>query len=417
MSTQFRLALSLAFSLIFSLSLLGQVKAKEGLLDARSFNFSSSRLALNGEWLWVDGRLVSPTEIEKERLARVEFPKIWNEVRMAGIGQGTATYVLTVLLPSGTKDYAIELPQMYSSYNLWSHNELVASNGKAGTTLEMAQPQWLPQTISIEATDTLKLVLQISNFHHQKGGCKEPIYLGDRNKLLEKESTTKTSKIIECSALFILALTFLVLFALGKRKKVIVYFALLCGTWALRSAFSNEYLAIQLMPDFNWASMVRIEYITLYLTMIWAILFLSRLFTNESNQIIKYILVILNIVFVVFTILTPPVLFTKMLALYLGTSGMLLVYGILIVIRAYINERIGSTFLTICSLLGIMLFSYDIFTYEGIFSFNSILFSVGYIVMFAFMSVALLLHLNIIKTSKESSGNLSYRDLYGDRSK
>jgi hypothetical protein len=416
MSTS-RLVILVILSIALNSCVHGQVKAKEGVIDARTFNFKANRLSLNGQWLWVDGQLVLPSDIKKEDLSGVEFPKIWNDVRPASIGQGFATYTLLVLLPPAIKDYGIELPQMYSNYYLWANDKLVASNGKVGSTIETSQPQWLPQTVSVEASDTLKVVLQISNFHHQKGGCKEPIYLGDKARMFEKESTSRTSKIIECSVLLIVALTFLSLFALGKRKKVIIYFALLCATWAIRSAFSNEYLAIKLMPDFNWASMVRIEYITLYLTMIWAILYLSRLFTNESNQIIKYILVILNVVFVVFTILTPPVLFTKMLALYLGTSGMLLLYGILIIIRAYINERTGSTFLTICSLLGIMLFSYDIFTYEGIFSFNSILFSLGYLVMFALMGFALLLHLDVMKTSKQSSGVLTFKDMYGDQSR
>ena len=191
-----------------------------------------------------------------------------------------------------------------------------------------------------------------------------------------------------------------------------MYFALLCATWSVRAAFSNEYIIIQFMPDFNWTAMVRIEYITLYLTMIWAILFLSRLFTSESNHVVKYILVILNIIFVVFTVLNPPVFFTQLLAMYLVTSGILLFYGVIIIIHAYINERTGSTFLTISTFLGVILFSYDIFTYEGIFTFNSIIFSVGYVVMFLMMGVALLLQQNIIKSSAKTSNSLSYKDLY-----
>jgi uncharacterized membrane protein len=149
--------------------------------------------------------------------------------------------------------------------------------------------------------------------------------------------------------------------------------------------------------------------------MIWAILFISRLFANESNTVVKYILVILNSVFVVFTIFNSPLLFTKMLALYLVTSGILLAYALLVIIRAYINERAGAAFLTVSSLLGIAIFTYDIFAYEGIFSFNSILFSVAYLVMFSMLGLALLLHLDIIKKAKSTSGTLSYKDLYGDQ--
>jgi hypothetical protein len=104
-----------------------------------------------------------------------------------------------------------------------------------------------------------------------------------------------------------------------------------------------------------------------------------------------------------------------MLALYLTTSGLLLFNGILIIVRAYINERTGATFLTICSLLGIGIFSYDIFAYEGIFAFNSVVFSACYIVMFGLMTFALLFHLGIIKGSKARSNTLTFGDLYGNK--
>jgi hypothetical protein len=170
-------------------------------------------------------------------------------------------------------------------------------------------------------------------------------------------------------------------------------------------------------PDFNWTIAVRIEYITLYFEMIWAVLFLVELFKAEGNRVIKYTLVVFNLGFTIYTLITPPVEFTTLLPLYLTTAGLLLVYGAGVVLVALVNERKGATFLTISVMLGLLIYSYDIFAYEGWFSYNSVVFSAGYLIIFLLMGTALLLHLGIIKGNNTATTMLTYKDLYGDEDK
>lgn len=416
MSNSIRKVLTLLSSIfLFHFATDAQPVAERGVIDARIFDFASQRLNLQGDWLWIDGALADVNEVDNA--TPVEFPKTWNDVRTTSSGQGTATYYLTVLLPSTFTEFAIELPQIYSSYRLWVNGEMVGANGVPGETAETTKPQWMPQTVSFRAQNEVKIVLQIANFHHHKGGCKDPIYLGELNTMKMKDTISMTSKLIECGVLLLIAIIFFALYFAYGRKKVAIYFSLLCATWSVRSVFSNDYTFIQFFPDFDWNLMIRIEYITLYLTMMWAILYLGRLFYNDGSQIIKYVLVTLNGIFIAFTVLNPPTYFTKMLAVYLVTSGILLLYGAIVVVRALINERIGATFLTISVLMGIAIFSYDIFTYEGIFSYNSVVISAGYLIIFLLMGAALLLHLGIIKSSPKASNTLTYDDLYGDNKK
>jgi hypothetical protein len=240
--------------------------------------------------------------------------------------------------------------------------------------------------------------------------------LGSASVLAQKEFLSMSGKALAVGLLFALAIVFLGVFFRHGKKIIVIYFSLLCITWAIRSVFSNDYMVTKLFPDFSWSTMVRIEYITLYLTMIWAILFLSRLFKNEGNQVVKYLLVVFNSGFAVYTLLTPPVEFTQLLPLYLVAAGVLLVYGAGVVLVALINERKGATWLTISVMLGLLIFSYDIFTYEGWFSYNSVVFSAGYLVMFLLIGAALLLHLDIIKGTRTQTTMLTYKDLYGEES-
>ena len=409
-------------SLIFLLLAMGRIYGqtehpviKDGFLDARLIDLNSQRLPLRGTWLWFDNQLLKPNEISKAKGTTVSFPKIWNEVRANKSGQGYATYAASILLPSSIPVYGLDIPEPYCSYRLWANGEIISQHGQVGTTKETTTPLWFSTAVSLKKPqgDTLHLVLQVSNFHHFKGGVKNDFYLGGEGLILKKRNNATISTLVECGALMVMGIAFFILF-LQQRKKVIIYFSLFCLTWSLRSVLSNDYVFFQYFPDFNWSLAIKFEYLTLYLTMIWCILFLSRLFVNESYPVVKHVLVTINIAFILFTFLTPTVLFTQWLSVYLVVAGILLLYGAFIVVRASINERVGSSFIVLTILMGVVAFGYDFLTYQGLFSFNAFVLSSEYIATFIFMALALLLHLNVIKSKPKTTNILTYAELYKD---
>lgn len=388
--------------------------AKNGILDATAWNFNERQLALNGGWLLFEDQLIGPEDSVGKSIV-AHFPKTWNEIKGTRNGTGFATYKLSVLVPKETKSFALEIPQIYSSYELWVNGKSVATNGKVGISEEETLPQWKPQTVLLQSAGAnLSIILQVANFHHNKGGSKDPIYLGAAETLLQKRTIAVWSNMAEALLLTLMGLGFLFIYWGTDKKRITAYFALLCLTWAIRSVFSNLYLSISLVPDFNWDIMIRIEYVTLFLSLIWAMLFTYRLFPNESSNALKYLLVGINILYILFALFTKPIQFTQYLPVYLSTCGFVLLYCVVIVVRAWINERIGVLFLIISLLLGIVIFAYDLFAYEGLFVYNSIVFSIGYLTVFMLMAPALLLHLKIITSKAKPSNVLTYKDLYGE---
>jgi len=385
-------------------------------IDARHWEINKTSLPLNGLCKFFEGQLLTPLECKTASGILIDFPSLFKSKNKDESGLGYATYLITVVVPTDERAFALTLPQIYSSYQLWANGEVIATNGIVAKTKEESRPQWRPQTVAFQIqSDTLSLVLQIANFHHAKGGIKEPIYLGKSSLLEFKRSVSEVSKFAEASLLGALGFLFLVIYFTHKRNKAVIYFALLCLTWSLRSLFSNLYLFISIYPDFDWNAMVRIEYITLYLAMIWSILFLTSLFFQEANVIIKYGLVFCNVLFAAFTMSSTPRLFTQGLNVYLIVSGVLLIYSGYIVVRAWINERTGSGLLTISIILGLNIFGYDIFVYEGFSSYDPLIFSVGYVSIFILMSFALAFHVGLIKARASGTTKLTYDDLYKDQ--
>src|SRR5260221_159028 len=205
-----------------------------GVIDARNWPIDKSPFAIVGHCHSVQGQLLKPEECQKAVGEISNFPELWKD-NEAGLGY--ATYSLVVLLPQDhAKSIALALPQMYSSYKMWANGKLAAQNGTVGKSIKDCIPQWMPQTVSIEvSTDSLNLVLQIANFHHAKGGIKEPIYLGTEPLMHSKRSIAKTSNLTEATVLFLLGSFFLFIFFSRQTKKVTLYFALLCMTWSVRS--------------------------------------------------------------------------------------------------------------------------------------------------------------------------------------
>lgn len=410
-----RKVILLLFFCAFSVSLLAQSgtppKVDRGVLDLRQWNFNQHKIALAGEWNFTENELL--TGFSKPSGKHTFFPEILSN---AGYGSTQfGTYSVTVLLPSHAGKLALDIPQLYSSYTLFVNGTPVAKNGTPGTSTETTTPQWMPQICEFEATsDTLQLVLQLANFYHYHTGSKQPIYLGSATLLKHQEQVIMGSNQVECIILLALGLAFFIFYYVRhEKKKITLYFSLLCLSWAIRSAFSNNYLFIDFYPDFNWTWMVRIEYITLYSMLIWTVLFFSRLFPQESSKIIKYIFVIGNCIFIAQTLIMPPLFFTRWIELYLIVAALLLIHSGVITIRALMKERAGVWYLMVSLVLSLILFGYDMIVFEGLFQYyDAVLFSVGYTIIFVLMGIALFYHLKIFK-GDGASRTLTFDDLYG----
>jgi 7TM protein involved in diverse intracellular signaling len=393
------------------------ILARKGTLDLRQVDFAENGpVNLSGEWDFFMSELVPPDKFIRSETTQdyVDFPSTWNEEsKSLNPGEGFATYHLKVLVKS-PKTFSLELPHFYSNYKLWINSNPIASNGIVGTSAKNSKPQWLPQTITFNADkDTLDFVIQASNFFHAKGGVREQLRLGTTDDLLFKHEIAVNSNLALCGSLLLTGVVFLFMYFFVKRQSSILYFSALCFTWGLRSIFSNLYVFTSYFPEFPWELSVKIEYITLYLVMICAILFVASLFKNEVNSLFKYFLCICNTIFILLTVFSDASFYTQFLPVYLSFCGVLILYVTYVLIRAFVYEREGVWLMVGCLFLGVILFSYDIIAYEGFAAFNPVIINFGYLTMFALMGICLLYQLGFLKKSSSHRNILTYEDLYG----
>ncbi|MFM9838629.1 MAG: 7TM-DISM domain-containing protein [Cyclobacteriaceae bacterium] len=410
------------FILFSALSHLAQAdpepKAANGEMDLRQWNFAEqSALRLSGQWQFYLNQLVDPTEIKKEGALKnlIDFPSTWNGISDShNSGIGYATYQLRIILPNHSNPLALELPDFYCSYKLWINEKLIAKNGEVATTAEQSKPQWLPQTVVFQPTaDTLDIVIHVSNFDHYKGGIREPIYIGAVDQMQARRNSFVISNSILCVVLLLMSLTFLLIYFIGKKNISMSYFAIICLAWGIRSVFSNNYLFISLFPDFPWHIAVRIEYLTLYFTMIYAMLFLGSIFKDDVNFLVKYALIGGNLIFAFTTLFSPTVFFTQLLPIYLSFCAVLILYAIFVVLRALVYDRKGVWFVIASILLGILIFGVDLLAYQGLAPFNALIFYIGYLIMFSLNCLCLLYVSGFIFKSKKDESIMRFEDYFG----
>ena len=164
-------------------------------------------------------------------------------------------------------------------------------------------------------------------------------------------------------------------------------------------------------PDLSWGLLVRTEYMTLYIAMITATIFLHHLFRKiETKPLITYVLIGVNLLFVIFTLVTSPAVFTKSESMFVTLSAKTVEYCAIMVIRALFVGYAGAWFLMASILIGIIVFGYDIIAYQTVLAPNFIFLSCGYVAMFSLTALGLLFQMNVLKSST-SSEMLTYEDM------
>jgi hypothetical protein len=408
--------------LLFSLLLYGEalaaeVRADEGKLDLRPWDFALGAVALSGGWDFYMSRLIEPSHFYNGSVYTldrdfVDFPATWNS--LAGErSEGFATYHLKVILASHGSAMALALPHFYSSYKLWINGKAIAQNGKVAISESESKPQWLPQTVTFQPdSDTLDVVIHVSNFQHFKGGVREPIYLGLPITLKARQNLLVTSNLVLFIGLFAIALVFVSIYVFFLKELSLLFFAAVCFVWGIRSIFSNQYLFIQHYPDFSWMAMIRIEYVTLYLTMIFAMFYLGRLFREDVNFLFKYILIGGNVIFILVTLTFSSFLFTQLLSLYLSFCAVLIGYALFVVLRALVYERAGAWLIIASIILALVSFGYDLLSFEGLLPAMPLLQNGCYLIFFALNGISILYVKRYFGKGQKDNSVLSWDDLY-----
>ena len=322
-------------------------RAKEGVIDLRYESFSKV-VKLDGQWNFYWKQLINPGDEILQKGFLVNFPFRWDGFLLNGKklpAYGYATYSLKVLLPEKHDQLRIAMSDVYTAYRLFINGKQVAENGVVSTSEKGFQPAWMYRALDIPSnTDTLNIILQISNFVHSKGGTNNSLTIGKKELVQLQRNRAEAIDFVLTGCLVMGGFFFLGLYLLGSRDKAILLFALFTIIYSYRIVGYDNYTLHSLFPGISWYVGIRLEYITLFFGLGIFGLYTRHLYPEDVNHLSVRIVSGICLLMTLATVFLPPFYFTQLIDPFLGIMLLCLLYIPYVYSVAFQKKRPGSLY-------------------------------------------------------------------------
>ncbi len=293
-------------------------------------------IPITGKWEFYWNQLIEPSDFDSvvsTNFQLAEIPETWgkgdfNDAKSLGF----ATYRMSVKLPENTPLLAFNIRKFKSNFRLYIDGELLMERGKTASTKQESIPNFKAITKSFfPKGKEIELVLQVSNFHHARGGFTGAILLGESQYMFERRELYSNFSFLMTGWVFMAGLFFLGLYFIERESKDMLIFALFSMAYSYRIGGTDNYFLYNMLPEIPWDFNLRIEYLSLYLVSLLGFMFFKEWFKEDFDlRIYKFQKTIL-IGLLLSTVILDPTLFTRFLYpfflfLFFGMSYLFLVF-------------------------------------------------------------------------------------------
>ncbi len=340
----------LAFLLLVLVTCLpgkAQTPITKGFLDLRHERNLDRALELAGEWEFFWNKHYLPADLIRDDSLKadlfIKVPSYWSDSkdRMPEIeDHGFATYRLRILVPRSLNDNLIlKVPIFDSSYRLFVNGRFINSNGVAGTTPETSLPDYHNYNYKFKPdSDTIDIVVNVSNFHHRRGGFWLPMVLGESEMMEVEQKRDDAFGAISAGMLFSFILFFSLFYIMFKDDRTMIYFALATLCIAIRSLVTGS-ISIQLFLNLSWTGLIRIEYISTFLALAFAIWYFYYVYRDKFMPWINTVITVLMVLASVTVLFTPVTFFSYIMPPFLVLATIIVAHYFIRSIIAAINEE------------------------------------------------------------------------------
>jgi serine phosphatase RsbU (regulator of sigma subunit) len=325
--------------------------AQQARVDLRGTSLGGDHvLSLNGDWEFYWNKLYSPADLARDSTIRPTLltpPLPWNDIKVNGSsigGQGFGTYRITLVnLPSAP--LMLDIYSVQTAARIFINDSVVAEVGRVGTDAGSSIPMTHDvQVLLPKCVDKAVIVVQMSNFHHRKGGFVHPFELGSPEVITRNHHWLYMLDVLESSALMILGLFLFTLYIFRRKDLSVLYFSLFAITLSFRPVISVNYLIAYLLPGISWAFMLRLEYLGVIFPCLFMTLYLRELFPGQLPALLVRILAWTFIPMAALTVVFSPSVFSWLIPPLLIIIPLGILAFTITIIRAVIAKADGAIY-------------------------------------------------------------------------
>ncbi|MEQ9263369.1 MAG: response regulator [Owenweeksia sp.] len=394
-STYIFLLVSTLFSLVQA-----QPVARQGVLDLRELDYTQhSMVPLSGEWEFYWNRIYSAQTIQSDQFKGspdfIDYMTPWSDLPQTeeqAHSYGYATMRLKILCGDKIPSLSLYIPEVYTAYDLYVNGEGFEGNGLVGSTRETSIPYWRPSSkvVNLHPGEN-ELVLHLSNFHHHKGGTTSPIVLGTSDEINYWRNFKISSTLFLAGCLLIAGALAFGFYWFNPTDYTGLFFFLFCGAYMYRLLGTEEYVIHAALRVWNvpWSITLRMEYFSLYLSVIFYVYFIRNLIQPRVKLIVFHTMASVSGLLALLSLVLPTQVFTSFMDPYLVLLGACMI-AVGMVYLFKLNLRHKTTYVTLIG--GVMLFvvvAQKILNYYHIIEENLMLTTAGYVVFICSQAVAM----------------------------
>jgi signal transduction histidine kinase len=311
-------------------------KAIKGTLDLRDLKGTERFVInLNGEWEFYWNKILRPLDFARNTTKPDYYGKVpsyWTDYPQDIIKTdkyGYATYKLLVLLPKGYRNLlAFDVPVFDSSYDIYLNGKYFEGNGLIGTNAGESRPEYRRNFFRFQpVSDTISIIINVANFSHRRGGFWLPLKMGTFSKVQTQMANEWATEWGTICFLMGFSLFFLFFFIIYPKEKVMGFFSMGTIGLALRPLFTSRFLVYNIFTV-SWAWTIRLEYLTLYLTVAGWLWFLACLYPNRIFRTFSYVISVFLGIAALLTIFLPVRVFSYSTFVIYVVMLILMVYSI-----------------------------------------------------------------------------------------
>lgn len=187
-------------------------------------------LYLTEDWEYYGNRLLTPTDFIKNPPVPDEYVFIGQhggfERKGSPSPHGSASYRLCLSLPDAPQTYMLELPEIFSAYQLYVNDELMLEMGSTGT--QSYRPETGSRTLTFTGSGNVSILIAVTDYSHLYSGMVYPPAFGQPEAVMAQSKMRLTLRSIICTAAAVIGLFALYIGITTKDRTLSLLYSLLC---------------------------------------------------------------------------------------------------------------------------------------------------------------------------------------------
>ncbi|MEH0158299.1 7TM diverse intracellular signaling domain-containing protein [Limibacter armeniacum] len=341
---------------------------QKGVLDLRDTDFSKTgTIELEGEWEFYWKHLLYSKDFKGETPTPtyIDIPELWNGKVVNGdtlSGVGYATYRTKLLLNNNTPHkLGLKILTVSTAYRLYANGKLLCSNGTVSADPKEGQGGYKPLDVTFETdSNEVEFILQISNYHHRKGGTWQRFVLGNAAQIQQARDIAIVMDIFLFGSMIVMALYHICFYLIRKVERGAFYFGVTCFVMAFRVISTSEYLMGTIFPNLDWEWIVKTEYLTYCIPMVTIPAYVRAVFPDEYSSLVVKLAGIKVLLFCSVILFFDLSVFSYTVIVSQFTLLPLFIYSIYSGIMAYKRKRKGALTFLVSIIIFIIMAGNDI---------------------------------------------------------